>query len=130
MQYFAHGVLDSEICDLLYEVLLGTKQSHHHHHEGDVAHHPFAVNLAVILKGGPQEQAVLLTSLCSPDHAGVLPEHLVKVSKANCVSLCIFFCNHKLFLEENLSEGDIVSKVISMASFISLYQPVMLHSMI
>ncbi|KAK7481687.1 hypothetical protein BaRGS_00027060 [Batillaria attramentaria] len=80
---FAHGVLDPEVCELLYELLHGTKQRHHHHlrggqHEGEVDHHHFSHHLAAILKGGVREQAVLLTSLCSPDHDYVIPEHLVK----------------------------------------------------
>ena len=81
-QHFTHGVLDPEICERLYELLHGSKphqQMRKGHHEGEVDHHHFAHHLAAILKGGPSEQAVLLASLVSPDHEGVLPEHLVKV---------------------------------------------------
>lgn len=76
---FSHGVLDPDICELLYELLHGPKQHHRGgHHEGEVDHHHFSLHLAAILKGGTREQAVLLTTLCSPDHEYVIPEHLVK----------------------------------------------------
>ncbi|KAK7114459.1 MTOR-associated protein MEAK7-like [Littorina saxatilis] len=80
-RHFTHGVLDPEICERLYELLHGAKHLHNYgkrSHEGEVDHHHFAQHLAAILKGGVHEQAVLLTSLVSPDHDDVLPEHLVK----------------------------------------------------
>lgn len=81
---FAHGVLDADVCELLYDLLHGSKHHHHHHHlrgghhEGEVDHHNFSHHLAAILKGQTKEQAVLLSSLCSPDHDYVIPEHLLK----------------------------------------------------